>query len=177
MPAPTTPCSDLECRQSQGHHFGAPQPTVPGSWYQLCDAPSTAHQSPRQSTHLHFRKLPESFQHLLKINTEWATHMTENLQCKIESNQLSRTAVRGLFVARFVRLFLLLDSSSEIGAPTSSSDPDTSVRGNPGSVAWTTGSRSDCTLKHNSLTKSSSCSSARSITSPREFIDWPAKKF
>ena len=31
-PAPKTPGSDLDCGQPQGHHSGAPQLTVPGSW-------------------------------------------------------------------------------------------------------------------------------------------------
>ena len=65
----------------------------------------------------------------------------KNLQCRIESNQLSRTAVRGLFGARFVWLFFLSTcSSAGVGAPTSNSEPDTSVRGNSGSSPWTTGS-------------------------------------
>ena len=66
--------------------------------------------------------------------------MTENQQCRIESKQLSRTAVKGLFGARFVRLFFCSASSSEVGAPSSNSEPDMSVRGNPGSLPSTTGS-------------------------------------
>ena len=112
-----------------------------------------------------------------KMNSEGATNMTENLQCRIESNQLSRTAVRGLFVARFVRLFFLSPSSSEVGAPTSNSDPDTSVRGNLGSMAWTTGSLERLYTKTQQPHEVILCSSARSITSPIEFIDWSAKKF
>ena len=65
--------------------------------------------------------------------------MTKNLQCRIESNQLSRTAIRGLFGTPFGRLFFST-SSSEVGAPTSNSEPGTSVRGNPGSFKGTTGS-------------------------------------
>ena len=67
---PTTPGSDSCSGQPQGHHAGAPshQYQAPGNNY--VTPPSTAHQSPRQSTHLHFRKLPESFRHHLEINRE-----------------------------------------------------------------------------------------------------------
>ena len=64
----------------------------------------------------------------------------QNLQCRIESYQLSRTAVRGLLGARFTWLFFLSTSSSEVRAPTSNSEPDTSARGDSGSSQWTTGS-------------------------------------
>ena len=62
------------------------QPTVPGSWQQLRDAPSTVHQSPRQSRHLRFRKLPESFGHHLKTEKKVANGPPKNLKCRIESN-------------------------------------------------------------------------------------------
>ena len=132
MPALTSPCSDLDFGQPQGHHAGAPS--------QRYQAPGNNYVTPPQ--------LPISFHASRQIfisensrnrfgiawkNRECATDVTENLQCRIESNQLSRTSVRGLLGTRFVRLFFLSASSSEVGAATSKSEPDTSVRGNPGS--------------------------------------------
>ena len=69
MPALIIPCSDLDCGQPQGHHAVAlsQRYQAPGNNYvKLCDATSTAHQFPRQLTHLHFRKLPELFRHHLE---------------------------------------------------------------------------------------------------------------
>ena len=80
--------------------------------------------------------------------------MTENLHCRIESNQLSRTAMRGLFGVRFVRFFFLSTSSSEVGAPTSNSEPDTSVRGNAGSLTRTTDSPEQSGTKNPTASRS-----------------------
>ena len=100
----------------------------------------------------------------------------QNLQCRIESYQLSRTAVRGLFGARFIWLFFLSASSSEVGAPTSNSEPDASVRGNSGSLQWTTGSPERLYTKtqqpHEVIFI---LVSARSKTSPNR-IHWLASK-
>ena len=101
--------------------------------------------------------------------------MTENLQCKIESNQLSRTALRRFLGARFVRLFfpqrLLLKSARQpqIWSQKRLSEAIQAHWHEPLFL------RSDHTQKHNSLTKSSSCFSARSTSSPIQFNDWPAK--
>ena len=110
-------------------------------------------------------------------NTENEPLIWKNLQCWIESNQLSRTAVRGLFGARFVWLFFLSASSSaEVGAPTSNSEPDTSARDNSGSSPWTTGSPERLYTKtqqpHEVIFI---LESARSKTSPNR-IHWLASK-
>ena len=62
------------------------------------------------------------------------------MQGRLESNQLSRTAVRGLFTVRFGLLFFFSTPSSEVGAPTSNLEPDRSLRGSLLSSEQTTGS-------------------------------------
>ena len=129
MPAPTTPGSDRECGQLQGHHSRTRLVV------NIMRPPSTAHQSPRQSGHPCFRNFPEQIWHHLQNDGILATDLNANLHCRIENNRLSRTTARGLFKAR-----LFSTSFFEVGAPTSNSDPDRSVRENPSSSRRTTGS-------------------------------------
>ena len=61
--------------------------------------------------------------------------------CNVEeSNSQSSIAVRGAFGARSDPLSFFWTFSSEVGAPTSNSEPSTSVRGNRGSLERTTSS-------------------------------------
>ena len=139
MPALIAPCSNPDCGQPQGHHAAPPangtRLLVTTMWRPL-NCPSVSTPVDTSS----FPETPGIVSASPKNNQGMNHWYDKNLQCRIESNQLSRTAVRGLFWARFVRLFCFPTSSSEVGAPSSNSEPDTSVRGNPGSVAWTTGS-------------------------------------
>ena len=127
--------------------------------------------------HLRSRKLPQSFRHHLETEGKWATDRTKNLQCRKESNQFSRTSVRGLFGARMSDPFFsraLLSKSARQPQTRNKTHMSEAIQAIFIKLLVL---QSDQTLKHNSLTKSSSCSSARSITSTIEFIDWPARKF
>ena len=138
-PAPTTPGSDLDCGQTQGYHAGDPS--------QRYQAPGNNNVTPLNCPSVSTPADTSSFPETPGIvsaspGNRWEMshwYDQKKLQCRIESNQLSWTAVRGLFGTRLDRLFFSA-SSSEVGAPTSNSETDTCVRGNPGSVERTTGS-------------------------------------
>ena len=100
--APTTSVSNLDCVQPQG--CNRTKFLVTTRWRPL------NYQSTRQWRYLRFRKLPESIGHHLQTDGKLATALTIKLQCRTDSNQLSIKTVRGLFVARFVRLFFFFRS-------------------------------------------------------------------
>ena len=88
-PAPTTTGSDLDYVQPRGHHAGALSQRCQASGNNYVTTPCpppNVHQFPRQSRHLSFWKPPESFRHHLQTDKKWATDLSENLQCKKESN-------------------------------------------------------------------------------------------
>ena len=136
---------------------------------------STVLQSPHQSKRLLSGELLEYIWHNLQNGGgNIVSDLKTVLQCRIESNKLSITDMRGLFKARF-SIFCI--SSSDIGAATSNSEPYTSILDTPGTIGCVTDSTKGSIFEIQQPHDAIFLFHRRRITNLTEFNDWLAKNF